>query len=278
MNNAEIGYMVFFASLIVDLHELIKIPTKRKHFDDVTAEDYRSFTPVEKALYVIATHHSKGRHEARNYELERMRELVRDLKIIKHYKPTLFEKFRRELIRAGTTDSFFGNRFEVSIAKGLITKSVDFDKADPPDADFYILRSGKKVFVECGSTRIRKDVTRDISYKVLSKINEKSAKPYARPTTALFIDITNLLYSTMNTQFKLSTIEAGNIAGGAVNSSGFGSIALLFYMFDKATGRYVCAYTREDSTNIDSELQAALDEIIPNGEMTEYAVVVPSEG
>lgn len=278
MDNAELAYIVVFGSIIVDLHHLLRIPIERKRFDEVTAEDFRSFTPVEKALYVIATHHAKGQHDARNIELERMFALVKDLKVIRHYKPALFRKFKRELIGTGTTDSFFGTRFEVTIAKGLIAKSINFDKADPPDADFEIRRDGRRIFIECGSARIRQDATGDISYKVASKIKEKSAKPYAKSTTALFLDLTNLLYSSMNTQFELYTAKAEEIAMNAVNSSGFGAIALFFYLFNRQTNWYGCGYVRADSSNIDSDLKILLDDIIPDGELITYEVVIPSEG
>jgi hypothetical protein len=241
-----------------------------------TLKKQQALTPIEKALYSIWIHNRSGDTVKRDSEFERMVMLIHALLNAKKHKPELFSLFKRELNRTGASDSFFGIRFEITIMDMLISKSMSFNKTESPD--FSIEHNGNKMFIECGSARLRKTIIGDFKYKVRSVIHEKSNKPYCASNTALFIDVTNLIYNSVFGEKAWTPNTLREIASNEIESTKYGSIALFCYLVNRDLGRYECVYIRVDSQNIDVGLYHLLNEIVPSGDHRIRHYVVPAEG
>jgi hypothetical protein len=270
------NFIGLYGNVIVDLHHLIGLPIERKPFSELSKEEFDQLTPIEKSLFSISEHHAKGRRHPRDIELQRMATFVRNLKVIRYYNQKLFRKFKQVVKQSGNNDSFFGVRYEIAIAELLIRNSFQFKKRERPD--FQVTHEQNIVFLECGSARLRGGRIDKPDRKILQTINTKCSQPYEGPSTALFVDVTNVFYNTMNTEHQLTSQTLREVATRGVNTTKFGAIVLSFYMFENSSRHYECKFMRVDSSKIDRCLANFLNNWFRPSKEGTFQVTIPSEG
>lgn len=234
-------------------------------------------TVVGKIFKNILEYHNSGEYQKRDRELGRMFMLLKHLESIENYDNSLLKYFRKELKRADTTDGFYGIRFEVNIAASLIQKEISFKKQESPD--FIINYNSKDIGIECGSTRIRKEVDDpDLYYKIRSTINSKTNKLYSNSRTSLFIDMTNLIHTILNIEGKPDFDKAREKVKNNIANNDFGSVILFTYLFRYSKSRFESNYIRVDNSNIDNDLNDFLNLHFSKGTHKVTDFDVPWEG
>jgi hypothetical protein len=226
---------------------------------------------IGKSVLGIYRLHNAGNFEHRDYEILKLTFFVKHLKEIEVSKPELLRYFKKELRRTGSTDSFFGLRFEVNIAASLIRHSVKFTKRESPD--FSI--NNTPLAIECSSVRIRgNDRKPDYNYKLASCIREKEGKGYHDLDTVLAIDVTNIAYNADT----LVTEEMRSVIVKSVAEKSFGSVLLFYYMLNRKPNQIESVYIRVDHPSISEELRTFLHVHFPYGqhEISDYSI--PYEG
>lgn len=170
--------------------------------------------------------------------------------------PDVLQIFRREFRRARTESQFVGLRFEAYVAASFIRKGIAFDKSETPD--FRLKELGCSV--ECTTTLVTDERTaRDLSYKVVSAIRKKAKSESHRSTCALFIDITNLLYSSL-----AATSDAlRHDANVALRQTEFFSVIFFAHLFNSDCSRLETVYFREDNQALEKNQQDFLDAHYP---------------
>ncbi len=233
-------------------------------------------SPLGMSLIEIFNLHNAGNYIGRDLQLLRLEFLLKHLKEIEAASPKLLRKFKREIWRAGSTDGFFGIRFEVNIAASLIRKNIPFKKQESPD---FIIKN-TNIAIECGSIRIRgRKSKNDYIYKIGACIRNKEAKKYYTSNTSLFIDITNIIYSQCIFQGTLP--HKDKIKQAALDSasdSSFGNVTIFSYLFDVENKSLISFYIRADHNDISSELKAFMDSYFPFGNGYISLVGFPAEG
>jgi len=201
-----------------------------------------------------------------NWFLGEPRTAWRDLYLLEYFAkhlrevgdaaPDVLQIFRREFRRARTESQFVGLRFEAYVAASFIRKGILFDKSESPDFRLKELECN----VECTTTLVTDDRTaRDLSYKVVSAIRKKAESESHRSNCALFIDITNLFYSSL-----AATSDAlRNEANAALRETEFFSVILFAHLFNSDRGRLETIYFREDNQALEKDQQAFLDAHYP---------------
>ncbi len=216
-------------------------------------------SPIGRSFRAVLALHNRGDYRHRDYELLRLQFLALHLQRIEQARPELLRHYKRRLMRAGSTDSFFGVRFEVNIASSLLRKGVAFDASERPD--FTI--SAPPVGLECTSARLRTAHSKtDLTYKVRSAVHQKKSRGYATPSTALFIDITNLAH--ISSSFDPAPFRVA--AATALAQSPFGAILMFTYLVYPLSGtlsRIESNYIRVDHPGISPKLTQFLDEHFP---------------
>ena len=232
-------------------------------------------TPIGQTLVNVFQLHNSGRQLEAHYELLRLEFFLRQLKDLENGNPEALNVYKKEICRAGPTDGFFGIRFEVNIAASLARKGIRFLKQESPDFKLY----GTRVAIECGSIRIRGTVPKaDYTYKIGSCIREKEKRTYSNAETALFIDITNMVY-THNIQPNLpGKSEIQDAALKSASQRSFGSFVMFNYLFNLDEYSIHSVYIRADYPCIGSELKAFMDLHFPFGNEYIPHVVFPAEG
>lgn len=185
--------------------------------------------------------------------------------------PDLLQIFRREFRRSRTESQFVGLRFEAYVAASFIRKGIRFDKSESPD--FRLKELGCNV--ECTTTMVTDERTdRDLSYKVVSAIRKKAKSESHRSDCALFIDITNLLYSSLD-----ATSDAlRNDANAALRETAFFSAILFAHLFNSDRGRLETVYFREDNQALDKNQKGFLDAHYPMPGDRAYDFFFPRSG
>lgn len=235
-----------------------------------------SKSPIGKSLRKLVDYHNKGKYLLRDHEFGKIAMLVKNLKGIEGYDVNLLEEFKKQMSGSITRDTYFGIRFEINIAASLIRKNIKFTKAGSPD--FSVHEENKDVFIECGSAHLSKPKFVDIKYKIGSVINVKSSKVYCNPTTALFIDVTNIYYSSLINKIVLEQNEVKEYVKNILEPTKFGNVTLFTYILNKDLNRFESDYVRIDNNNIDEALLNFLNECYPLGNHTVYSFSIPSEG
>jgi hypothetical protein len=124
-----------------------------------------------------------------------LKALVRDLRRLREAKPVLFKRFKWKLVHDRDEGNFFGWRQELIIASDFINRNLPFDmpKSAP---DFTVPYNGSNIYIECRSAHFNLNRGRasdaEVDDKIKRVIDEKLAKGYVGPSTALILDITNL--------------------------------------------------------------------------------------
>ena len=179
--------------------------------------------------------------------------------------------FRREFRRAKVEAQFFGMRFETYVAASLIRKSVSFIKTESPD----FLLDEFPCSIECTTTRvIDGGVAADLSYKVASAIHKKAASSSHRNDCVLFIDITNILHTSLAATANTVREETHL----ALEGTEFGCAVLFAHMFNTDKGQLQTVYFREDNRSLSGGLLAFLNMHYPVTENRSYEFSFPRGG
>ena len=229
-------------------------------------------TFVGRLLFQILSYNNEGDYRSRDFELNRLAFLVQQLENIKANNNRLFYYYINLLKNQDGNDSYWGQRFEVSIASSLLNKKVDFIKHESPD--FLI---NKSIGIECSSIRIRKSSDKtNFDYKISSLLNRKNQKFYSSSSTALFVDFTNMLYNLMLKKAKIETEEIKKFTHSSLMNSKFGSVLLFALVHTKESLEQ--NYLRVDNQGIDKCLESFLNQHYPLGYhyIKEYGTSVES--
>jgi hypothetical protein len=234
-------------------------------------------TVIGKLLKRILEYHNSGKYQKRDRELGRMFMLIKHLRSIENYDDSLLKCFRKEIKRADTTDGFYGTRFEINIAASLIQKDILFKKQESPD--FIVYYNSSEIGIECGSTRIRKEVDNpDLYYKIGSTINSKTRKPYSDSSTSLFIDMTNLIHSILKAEGRPNFDKIREKVKSSINNNDFGSVILFTYLYMDSKSRFESNYIRVNNSDINKELNHFLNIYYNKGEHNVRDFDIPWEG
>lgn len=218
-----------------------------------------SSTYVGTLLFQIMSYNNNGDIMARDFELDRLAFLVQHLENLKTHNIQLFKHYIRELKKQERQDSYWGIRFEISIASSFIEKKIKFIKQETPD---FIVND--ILGVECSSMRIRKlNEKLNFDYKISSLINKKAKNKYNNASTALYVDFTNILYNLISKKIKVDPDEIRIYTENSIKSSNFGSILLfaLVHTHDQLEQNYL----RIDNVNLDPNLKVFLDKYYSMG-------------
>lgn len=234
-------------------------------------------TPLGSSLTGIFTFHNAGRYADRDFELLKLELFLKHLLEIEAADRDLLHIYKKEIKRAGSTDSFYGIRFEVNIAASLLRKNISFHKQESPDFRIDVA----KVSIECGSVRMRGGRPKDgyIYKKIGQCLREKEKKGYQTFDTALFIDITNALFSEgilLNVLPNKEEIRQATLK--LFSSNSFGNATLFHYLYDVQKNTLISAYIRCDHPKIRHRLKNFLDSFYPFGDGYIHHFRFPAEG
>lgn len=238
----------------------------------IKKEDFE--TPIGKALKNVLWYHNNGRYKERDYELARLKMLVKHLEEIRQHDGNMLNSFRSKINRDDA--NYYGFRFEVATAASLIRKKVDFEKTETPD--FKVIHDGHEIFIECTSRHLDKPKSKDLKYKIKSAILEKSEKSYCQPNTALFIDITNIYYHSWLKGQLIQSKQLREYVMSLLESIKFGSVVLFVFILNKELNRFELNYLRIDSHQMDLALKKFLDSFYPSGDHMVYDFAIPKSG
>jgi hypothetical protein len=202
---------------------------------------------------------------------------AKNLREIYEFDKSLYRDYKKIIKRSQNIDNFFGIRFEINITAKLIRRKIPFEKTESPDfsIDFHL----GKAAIECTSTRLRKEKEDyDLLYKIESAIRRKSKKEYSNLHTALFLDVTNLVYEVLNAGASLTKLLDRDKLSGIVRKFDFGNITLFTYLSDSKRGGIESVYTRIDHIRIESGLASLLGICFPHGSLALHEFAVPEEG
>lgn len=262
-----INFMMTFGTLVVELHRLLGMRFIKGNISDNSQ--------VGQSLQRIVDFNNTGNYYQRDHELIKMTLLVKHLKEIERYDLDLLKIFKKQLYKCDARDKYFGVRFEINIAASLIRKNVIFTKDESPD--FRVHKGDGQIFVECGSAHLSKPKPGDVKYKICSVINKKSRKPYCNPVTALFIDITNIIYNNLINAILPEKSEIKEHIKETLFSIPFGAVILFTYIHNKELNRFESVYIRIDNECIDKTLLNFLNEFYPLDEHKIHRYAVPSD-
>ena len=231
---------------------------------------------VGKRIRRLLALEGEGKQYDRDWEFARLTMLTKHLLEIESRRPDILKVFRRAVRRARNQDSFFGIRFEINIAARLIRKSIRFEKGEAPD--FSIAHPDGGVFIECTSARIRGAGGLPFLDKVKCTLLKKSAKSYCDNSTALFVDVTNVVASKPEELRMVGSAALKNVANQLSGQSDFGSVLLFAYTPNPQEGRFESNYVRADRGDISPALLRFLDDSFPKGHKRVVTPFMPLEG
>lgn len=210
--------------------------------------------------------------------LQKIQFLVEQLKRIEEYDVNLLRKFTKRLCTVNK-DTYQGERLEINIAASLIKKNVDFIKSDPPD---FKKVENQDINIEC--TSIHLDTPVKTEKKLLQKlhktIKKKSKRHYSKPNTALFIDVTNLYFHSLDLHSKLFKDRniLKTVTKKFLRSSDYGAIVVFTLYYNDDKKRYESSYNRIDNEGINTELYNFLEEYYPIGKIYVEKFIVHPQG
>ncbi|RZK00136.1 MAG: hypothetical protein EOO43_25315 [Flavobacterium sp.] len=250
--------------------------TLMHHFD---AKNLVS-TVLSPVFTQIALLNQNGQFEQRDAALSTLDFLVKDLDILRYSRLSAYKKIVYDLKKQIKLSLFWGYRFELHIATLLAMKDVIFDCPDPPD---FVVQ-GTNISIECSSKRVNTIVCgKDYKYKIRASLESKRKGAYNAPNSALFIDITNIIYSLKASSFDTEPMTLSNYVEAIIPQYNFGSVLLFGYHFEISSKKYYSSYVRVDNKIIDPSLSNFLDKHFPYDDQAGSIVVgtsmyLPIEG
>jgi len=236
---------------------------------------YGGKTAIGRTLASILYYQNAGDRLQWDIQLNRMSMLVKHLQEVEKYDDSLLRDFRKRIKGCNDDNGFFAIRFELNICASLIRKNIPFEKRESPD---FTIQREENVTIECTSAHLSQIKAKDLKYKIRSAINGKSREPYCCSSLALFIDITNVLYTGIKGKSPIVHEELKAYTLKRLNMTELGSVLLFSYIFNSENGRFESGYIRIDNMNINDTLNGFLDECFPKGEYNVYDFSVPAEG
>lgn len=223
----------------------------------------------------VLVYHNSGQHEFRDRELTKLSLLAADLRRIEAFSPELLRQFQAKYAE-DTRAQYFGVRMEIATATILIREQLPFEKNESPD--FQVPVEGGRIFIECGSTHLAGGTT-SVSEKIAGAIRSKVTLPYFNASTALFLDVTNILNKSLKSREYLEQEHLERIARDEMRDRRVGATVLYFYVLNKATNFFGLAPLRVDNPTADPLLVGFLDRYLSTeggGSISDYDI--PSEG
>jgi len=182
---------------------------------------------IGSEISLAMSDHNRGRLLFRDLQLMKLQFFAEHLRQIEAYDPKLLSAFRREFRRRLARDQYVGLRFEVATAARLIRRGVPFTRGERPD--FYLTFNGARLGIECTTATITDPARQDPLRKISEVVWNKRDKPYATPSTAIFVDISDVIQraSLVGASVGQEPLEAALRDG--LSGSAFGAAIGFFY-------------------------------------------------
>lgn len=222
---------------------------------------------------------TKGINLRDNLHQLRLMYLLHNLRVIKSGSNSeTAHKLIKDLRQAKDDDkSFYGFRFEIYIAHRFVRDKIAFEKSESPD--FNIIHFGNST-IECSGLHSRggTNTVERFEKKVIEKIKDKEAKIYAKAECALFLDVTNLLFSLDNTEDWQVLLDNLNISiAKYIASDKFGSVIIFALVYSQKQHNIRYVHNRIDSKNINKDLLNFLESHFPEKRASVKGPAVPRE-
>lgn len=248
--------VIQYVAVVYGITEILEI----RLFDAPGMVSHYSQTYIGRALKGITEHHNAGDAIASKNELARFGFLLKHIREIKAVNPSAFAIFLSELLKCMSAKEFFGLRMEIYSAASLTRAGVNWEKQESPD--LKIISEGP-LFVECGSAHLEAGKSGDALYKVGSTIAAKGKKPYANNVTALFIDITNVMFHQAVNGLQCNRETIRSIARDSLEKTNYGAALLFQYINDRSLSGIRSGFFRIDNISINRNLLTFLDRAYP---------------
>lgn len=207
--------------------------------------------------------YEKEGNDLSRFMIGRLAILSRHLHAIREERPELYSEFVDEFhdIEHG---QYFGWRCEVDTANFLINTGVEFTHPDPPD--FRVDAEEGPITIECTSSHYSGS-SRSIEEKVKAAVTSKAEKNYSGPSTAIFLELTNVYPTAISRDENFGSDELKQWVRERCGLFDYdvGGVVLLGYVADIDEPRVFHAVDRVDIEPSD-QLLAFLDEHIAHGE------------
>lgn len=231
--------------------------------------------PLVQHLISAKKHYCAGKKRLGCAKLTFAKLALEDLQKIFNYDKSLYEHFRKELLRKFLPlQNYFGLRLELRMATSLIDAKIAFTKSEAPD---FILNKPINIGIECTSAHLNLftiNRPKQVIYKVVSAIEKKNGYAYKTPLNILTIDITNLLHHEGQKQCDriLADMDKSRLfLIGKVNESVFEALIYFYYAaipLKNGNGvKLQSCYTRIDKNKINPDCKKFLDIKYPHGDM-----------
>lgn len=125
--------------------------------------------------------------------------VIEYMNLLKKYNNAEYEKWKIRLAKNKNSVGLYGDIYELFIHWSLDRKGICFLKSERPD--FTVDWKESKVFIECGSAQFdfkKKPNEKEVFRKLKSVIRSNFTSGYLNHSTALFVDITNLIFYLPN--------------------------------------------------------------------------------
>lgn len=199
---------------------------------------------------------------SRDWEAKRLGLLASDVRLLESRNPDVFRAFRRSY-RKLSFNEFFGWRHELRVAAELTSRDIPFHKQEAPD--FRIKAQDSDVFIECGSANLTSSKDQEVSYKLAAVVTSKAGKPYANKSTALFVDYTNVLYTSVFGAQILRADTAETALRAAFAASPYGAIVGTALVIDADDDKFKIVGMAELAPNAPFSLISFVEQYAPAG-------------
>ncbi len=199
--------------------------------------------------------------------------IVEYMDMLKKTNNSEYEKWKIRIVKNKKSVGLFGDIYELYIHWSLDRKKITFLKNERPD--FIIDWNGSNVFIECGSGQFDFDKIpneKEVFRKLKSVIRSNFTSGYLNYSTALFVDITNLIFhlpvfnaNILSRALNDVEIELKRNPSKTLNEPG----AITFMNFEligSSNQNYACSVTGSFlNPNVDSNLKSFLEENFVRG-------------
>ena len=211
-----------------------------------------------------------GDHTSATKDLYLLEYFCKHLRELREMRPDVLQIFRKEFRRARVEAQFVGMRFEAYVAASFVRKHIRFVKSESPD----FLLDDFPCSIECTTARVEQGSGQDLTYKVTSAIRRKAESASHRNDCLLFIDITNLLHTSLEATSTALREETRL----AIEDTIFVGAVLFAHMFNQDNGQLQTIYFREDNRAPSAAQMAFLDLHYPISENRSYEFSFPRGG